>query len=69
MFLTQEMIDFLKQTKINEPVLSDQQKINMKARSYLQSTDWYIIRELESGIVCPQDIKSARAEARAQVVE
>lgn len=45
-----------------------QEKINMEAQNYLASTDWYIIRELETGVPCPQEIKTARAAARARIV-
>lgn len=35
-----------------------------QARGLLQSTDWYIIREMDSGAPTPQEIKEARAKAR-----
>jgi|APSaa5957512535_1039671.scaffolds.fasta_scaffold385369_3 hypothetical protein len=38
------------------------------AQGYLASTDWYIIRATETGIVVPQDILDKRALARADVV-
>lgn len=41
---------------------------NNAARAYLSSTDWYILRELDSGVSCPQEIKDARAAARASIV-
>jgi len=47
----------------------DQDAINKEALEYLASTDWMIIRELDSGIACPADVKAARAEARAKVVK
>jgi len=47
----------------------EQNKINSEARAYLASTDWYITREQETGVVVPEEIKTARAEARASVVE
>lgn len=36
----------------------------IKARELLSSTDWYIIREMDSGVVAPEDIKAQRAAAR-----
>lgn len=39
-----------------------------EAMMYLTSTDWYILREVDSGIVCPQEIKNLRAAARLKVV-
>lgn len=46
----------------------EQQKINEEALAYLASTDWMIIREVDSGVVCPADVKLARAQARAKIV-
>lgn len=39
-----------------------------EAKAYLASTDWYIIREFDSGAPCPQEIKDARALARSKVI-
>lgn len=47
----------------------NQEKINQESLKYLADTDWYIIREVDSGVQCPPDIKQARAEARARVVK
>jgi hypothetical protein len=46
----------------------EQEKINTESLAYLASTDWMIIREIDSGVVCPADVKLARAEARAKIV-
>ncbi len=46
-----------------------QEKINAESLKYLQDTDWYIIRELDSGVPCPVEIKTARANARAAIVK
>lgn len=35
--------------------------------AYLLSTDWYAIRESETGIDIPADVKQARADARAEI--
>jgi len=32
----------------------------------LSETDWYIIREADSGVATPQDVKDARAALRTQ---
>lgn len=45
-----------------------QDKINEEALQFLGSTDWLIIRELETGVVCPEEIKEQRAEARLKVI-
>jgi len=36
--------------------------------AYLAETDWYVIRNQETGVAIPQDILTARAEARAAIV-
>jgi len=36
-------------------------------QEYLNSTDWYIIREVDNGTACPQNIKDARAAARLKI--
>ena len=41
--------------------------INQKAMSYLKSTDWYVLRAMDSGEPMPDDIKLARAEAREKI--
>jgi hypothetical protein len=47
----------------------EQEKINAESLKYLQDTDWYIIRELDSGVPCPVEIKTARANARAAIIK
>ena len=47
----------------------EQEKINAEALSYLASTDWMIVREVETQVACPLDIKQLRAEARLKVVK
>lgn len=46
-----------------------QAQINTEARTYLASTDWYVIRWQENGTPIPDDIATARTEARANVIE
>ena len=38
-----------------------------EAKIYLSSTDWYVIREADSGKVMPSDIKTKRAKARQDI--
>ena len=45
-----------------------QAAINQESRSYLTSTDWYAIRESETGVAVPDDVIQARADAREAVV-
>jgi len=42
--------------------------INSESLAYLASTDWYVTRQAETGADIPQDILTARAEARASIV-
>lgn len=46
----------------------EQEKTNVEALAYLASTDWMVIREMDSGLQCPSDVKAARAAARAKIV-
>jgi hypothetical protein len=50
-------------------VARNQLKQNIEAKEYLAKTDWYIIRELDSGIPCPADIRQLRQAARNNIVE
>ena len=53
-------------TDISAQVVQD--AINAEALAYLSSTDWLVIREVDSGVPCPVEIKTLRAEARAKIV-
>jgi hypothetical protein len=44
-----------------------QDQARAEARGYLNSTDWYIIREMDSGEPCPAEVKTLRAAARAAI--
>jgi hypothetical protein len=44
-----------------------QEQVNNAARAYLASTDWYVVRFLESGIAVPSEVTAQRAAARASV--
>lgn len=59
--------------KKGNPVLSDppqlaedqiQAQENATALAYLASTDWYVVRKLETGVAIPADIATARQAAR-----
>ena len=45
-----------------------QAKVNSESLAYLASTDWYVTRQAETGADIPQDILTARAEARVAIV-
>ena len=42
---------------------TSQEKI-IGAEVFLNETDWYIIREADTGKPCPEEIKTKREEAR-----
>ena len=43
----------------------EQDKAIADARVYLNSTDWYVVRQVEEGIDVPAEVKTKRAEAKA----
>ena len=47
----------------------EQARVNTESRAYLASTDWYVIRQQETGEQVPDEIMAERAAARARVVE
>lgn len=55
--------------KAEEANQVEQDAIDTEARAYLSSTDWYLVREMETGVPTPQEIKDARQEARLKVSE
>ena len=60
---------------IDEPTIPEptpeqvQAAKNSVARQYLYQTDWYVIRQTETGEAIPADVLTKRAEARASIVE
>jgi hypothetical protein len=46
----------------------EQEATNASALRLLAESDWMILRELDSGVACPQEVKDARAAARASIV-
>lgn len=42
---------------------------NQEARAYLAATDWYVIRNQETGVAIPEEIAIKRQEAREQIIE
>jgi len=42
---------------------------DVKLRSYLADTDWYVTRQAETGKPIPEDILTKRQEARDSIVE
>lgn len=45
-----------------------QEQVNHEARRYLAETDWYVIRQQETGEAIPADILTERQSARERVI-
>ena len=51
-----------------EPTAEELKQARIKElQQYLSETDWYAIRESETGIDIPAEVKKARADARAEI--
>lgn len=48
--------------------LADQEEI-LELKQYLNDTDWYYARQLETGEVIPNDVKQKRIESRNRINE
>tara|TARA_R110000850_G_scaffold9336_1_gene34522 strand:- start:35 stop:346 length:312 start_codon:yes stop_codon:yes gene_type:complete len=51
-----------------EIAANTQAELNATSQSYLASTDWYITRHAETGVLVPADVTTARAAARESIV-
>ncbi len=47
----------------------EQEKVNKECLAYLAETDYLIIRELDNGVKCPEDVKAKRQECRSKIVK
>jgi hypothetical protein len=54
--------------KADHTATKEQEQINADSLAYLASTDWYVVRQQETGTDIPQEVLDKRAEARAAVV-
>lgn len=55
--------------EVRLPTTPDQaHKDSSAALAYLDATDWLIVRQVETGELCPDDIKQLRAAARLKVI-
>ena len=65
------MIDFSKlktaEQKQAEKEQAELDRVNAEARRELAETDWYFLRELETGKPMPANIKAKRGAARGRV--
>lgn len=50
-----------------EKMRQEQDRVNEEARRYLAETDWYIIRNQETGKEVPADVLAERQMARDRV--
>jgi hypothetical protein len=50
-------------------IIYSREETNINARDYLDSTDWYVTRQAETGKAIPEDILTKRQEARDSIVE
>ena len=42
---------------------------NFRARDFLRQTDWYIVRQMETGEAVPVNVLADRAQAREDIVD
>lgn len=59
------VVDRTPPTITEEDIEADRQRnIRNTAKKYLADTDWYVTRYAETGTAIPEDIATARAQAR-----
>ena len=64
----EDMGEYYAVVKIPEPTEEEIKQARIsELEAYLSSTDWYAIRESETGVDIPADVKQARADARAEI--
>jgi hypothetical protein len=61
-----EVLHFLNHLDVSE-ARSRRYAQSRQLIDYLASTDWYVIRALETGVPVPQDVTEARARAREAI--
>lgn len=61
-------IEQLSDAEIARKAAKLQAELDKQQREYLDNTDWYIIRKMETGIEVPREILDNRAAARASIV-
>lgn len=62
-----EVLDFLNNLEVSDEK-SRQYAESLNSLRYLESTDWYVTRMVETGVPVPEDVLEARAAARAKIV-
>lgn len=61
------MIDLSQLEKVKTAKEVDADQARQTAISYLSSTDWYVVRQFETGEKVPDEISELRAEARTKL--
>lgn len=62
--LSKEEVDFENK---KEFLIDKKNRLINNRQELLKATDWYVIRELETGELCPEDITIARTQARLDI--
>jgi hypothetical protein len=58
----------IRQTEVDAREAAEaQQKANDEARAYLKETDWYVIRQADTGEPVPKEVHDKRQAAREAV--
>lgn len=65
---TQEIIGFIDNLSLQKDKIKLNEIIN-SLQTFLNNTDWMIIREIETGKKMPENIKLQRADARIRIEE
>lgn len=63
------MVDLSKLEKIESPESLDLQDKAFKAKAFLNDTDWYLVRKMETSEEVPEDVTLKRANARNVIKE
>lgn len=61
-------IDLSKLEKTKTKTDVEKEQASLVATQYLASTDWYVIRKVETGEEIPEQIKTLRNQARKDVI-
>lgn len=57
-------IDFSQKIKTKSTAEIENDRSISEAKEYLKSTDWYVIRQIETGEAIPESVKESRQSAR-----
>ena len=60
---TEEVLRYMNSIKVDQQ-LTTKMAENAQAKKILERTDWYVIRNIETGKAIPENVTNMRAEAR-----